>query len=131
LRVIDRLLEYLKHNNIAPYNFERNCGIANGYLKKQMKGKGSIGSEILEKISTRYIDLSLIWLLTGKGRMLKDNTYDPDKSEPHFKEDPIDYTPAKQIIKLLEEKITLLENTLADKEKIISMLEMQLKSSKT
>lgn len=93
-----------------------------------MKGKGSIGSEILEKITSQYIDLSLIWLLTGKGRMLKEKSYGAEKAEPHLKEDPTDYSSSKQIIQLLEDKIALLENTLADKEKIISMLEKQIQS---
>jgi hypothetical protein len=52
MRVIDRLQEYLTRKNISPYNFEKNCGIANGYLSKQMKGKGSIGSEIINNLTS-------------------------------------------------------------------------------
>jgi hypothetical protein len=44
--------------------------LSNGYLGKQLKGKGAVGSDILERIKENYTDLSLIWLVTGKGAML-------------------------------------------------------------
>ena len=64
MKVTDRLQEYLDLRKVSPYTFERTCGIANGYLKKQMKGKGSIGSEIVERITEKYKDLNITWLLT-------------------------------------------------------------------
>jgi hypothetical protein len=123
LRVIDRIFEYLKHHNLTPYTFERACGIANGYLKKQTKGKGTIGSEILEKITAKYKDISLTWLVTGKGSMLIDMNYKPGEETGNWSEDEPAYSSHEQTIKLLREKILILENSLADKEKIIRLLE--------
>jgi hypothetical protein len=125
LRVIDRIFEYLKHYNLTPYTFERACGIANGYLKKQTKGKGTIGSEILEKITEKYKDISLTWLVTGKGSMLIDMNYKTGAEPGNWSEDEAAYTSADHMIKLLREKISILENALNDKEKIITMLEKQ------
>ncbi|MDE3252798.1 MAG: hypothetical protein KGO92_08320, partial [Bacteroidota bacterium] len=70
MRLIERLHDYLIFNHISAYAFEHSCGLSNGYLGKQLKGRGSVGSEILEKIKEIYPDLSLIWLVTGKGSML-------------------------------------------------------------
>lgn len=123
MRLIDRLHEYLKHHRISAYTFERTCGIANGYLKKQIRGKGTMGSEILEKISDRYRDLSLIWLLTGQGQMLHEEPY-PD---PQTVQDEAEaYAAQQDLIRLLRDKIAILENALNDKEKIIRLLEAQL-----
>jgi hypothetical protein len=123
LRVIDRIFEYLKHHNLTPYTFERTCGIANGYLKKQTKGKGTIGSEILEKITGQYKDISLNWLITGKGTMLVDTSYQSSGEIRQWSEEESSYTSHDQTIRSLREKILILENSLADKEKIISLLE--------
>jgi hypothetical protein len=124
VRVIDRLFEYLRHHNLTPYNFERACGIANGYLKKQLKGKGTIGSEILEKITHKYRDVSLTWLVTGKGKMLGDAYEQPDL---RVEEDSLSYTSAEHTIALLHQKIEILEKSLADKEKIIKLLEARIR----
>jgi hypothetical protein len=70
MRIIDRLTKYLRQKAITAYSFERRCQIANGYLKKQVKGKGSIGSEILARIYHHYPDLNLLWLISGEGEML-------------------------------------------------------------
>ena len=121
---INRLFEYLKHMNISAYNFERTCGIANGYLKKQSKGKGTIGSEILEKIASQYSDLSLTWLITGKGSMLKKGHQYEQSPYQSLSEPEVLYS-SEQAIKALKEKIAILENTIADKEKIIFLLEQR------
>lgn len=128
LRLIDRLHQYLELKNVSPYNFERVCGIANGYLKKQSKGRGTIGSEILEKISEKYIDLSLSWLITGRGSMMQSEyLFAADGAEDHqLKEEPPVYRTDERTVRLLREKIVILENSLADKEKIIRLIEKQL-----
>lgn len=119
MRVIDRIFEYLKHHDLTPYNFERACGIANGYLKKQIRGKGTIGPENLEKIAVTYKDLNLRWLISGKGKMLIENYSLP---ELDFNEESHSYF-TEQTIAILREKIDILEKSLADKDKIIRLLE--------
>jgi hypothetical protein len=123
MRLIDRLFEYLHHHRLTPYTFERECGVANGYLQKQKKGKGSIGSDILEKIHAKYNDLNVFWLVTGKGRMLTDSPYISSNISANLLESPGEYQSSEQAIKQLNEKIDLLEKALADKEKIIKLLE--------
>lgn len=126
MRVIDRLQEYLTRKNISPYIFEKSCGIANGYLSKQMKGKGSIGSEIINKIKEKYKDLNITWLLTGEGQMLTNHYYVQSDQVSTLAENEAVYETQQHTIKTLREKILILENALADKEKIIKLLEKQL-----
>ncbi|MBO9571199.1 MAG: hypothetical protein J7497_03175 [Chitinophagaceae bacterium] len=128
MRVIDRILEYLKYRNLSPHAFEKACGIANGYLKKQTKGKGTIGSETLEKITSLYRDLSLTWLITGNGTMLiKDYTETAD--EPKLLSEPELTYSSTGTIAVLKEKIAMLEKSLADKEKIIALLEARCREA--
>lgn len=66
---IDRLKFYLKDAlKIGQNKFEASCGISRGYISNNQKG--SIGSDIMNKISEAYPDLNLWWLVTGKGEMI-------------------------------------------------------------
>jgi len=69
-RPIDRLTEYLQYHNISPSKAEKALGVANAYIQNSKSRKGEIGSSILAKISIEYLDLNLIWLITGNGEML-------------------------------------------------------------
>jgi hypothetical protein len=130
MRLVDRLQQYLGHYRISAYAFEHDCGLSNGYLGKQLKGKGAIGSEILERIKHRYADLSLVWLITGRGHML----LSPPKNgvehrEPELNEEQHTYFSSKEeVIKLLYRQIEKLEGIIADKDKINSLLESQIRT---
>jgi hypothetical protein len=79
-----RLLEFLSHLNIGQNAFEKKVSISNGYISHN---KGSIGSEIVSKISEQYPELNTNWLLTGKGEMLKranENMEDGKKLIPFY-----------------------------------------------
>jgi transcriptional regulator with XRE-family HTH domain len=125
VRAIDRLYEYLELKRLSAYNVEHACGLSNGYLNKQRRGKGSMGTDILEKISEQYGDLSLSWLVKGKGPML----VQPAGKKGELTglelqdEEKIYSTSRDEIIQLLKEKVAILEATIADKDKIIALLE--------
>jgi hypothetical protein len=126
MRVADRLNQYLERKNLSPYVFEKNCGISNGYISKQTKGKGTIGSKIVSKITARYKDLSVNWLMTGEGQMLTTTFYVPSEHVSTLAENEALYETHQNTIKTLKEKILILENVIADKEKIIQLLEKQV-----
>ena len=132
MRLIERLYQYIKHKELSFYAFERTCGMANGYLKKQSKGKGTVGSDMLEKIHKKCTDLSLIWLITGKGNMLQE-AFNLEENQPlHNEEEDVGYMLSKDdIITLLREQVAILERSLMDKEKIILMMETKLHRLKT
>lgn len=63
----ERILKYIESKGISKYRFYKDIGLSNGYLDKE----GNVGSDICEKISYQYKDISIEWLITGKGEMLK------------------------------------------------------------
>jgi len=129
MRLIDRLQQYLAHYNISAYSFEHACELSNGYLGKQLKGKGAVGSDILERVKQNYIDLSLIWLVTGKGTMLLSPPVarNEKKLSELNEEQHIYFTSKDDVIGLLNKQISKLEATIADKDKIIALLEEQVR----
>ena len=129
MRIIDRLIKYLEHKKISAYSFERHCQVANGYLKKQQKGKGSIGSDILERINKNYPELNLLWLITGEEEMFYPDIEARETKRLLLQEDKKYYT-KDEMIKFLQERVLLLESAVNDKEKIIALLEAQLTKKK-
>ncbi|OYZ02877.1 MAG: hypothetical protein B7Y37_00065 [Sphingobacteriia bacterium 28-36-52] len=111
MRIIDRLYQYLHFHALSAYAFERICNLSNGYLGKQFRGKGTMGSDVLLKIQACFPDLNIHWLLTGKGRMIR-----------HALPDTLELQEAGDPLQLLYQKITLLEKSLADKEELIVLL---------
>jgi len=111
MRIIDRLYQYLHFHAMSAYSFEKICDLSNGYLGKQYRGKGTMGSEVLLKIQECFPDLNIHWLLTGKGRMIRHALPDASEDAPHV-----------EMLQVLQEQIALLQKSLNDKNELIGLL---------
>lgn len=80
-KAIHRLFEYLKHENIPHTRFEKDVGISNGYLKKQLEREAGLGEDIIVKIIEKSLHLNPDWLLRGKGKMLLNESAIPYKTK--------------------------------------------------
>lgn len=70
MKAIDRVYQYLDFKGIRPTRFEKDIGLSNGYLKTQQRRNADLGEGVLIKIIENSLDLSIIWLITGKGDMI-------------------------------------------------------------
>lgn len=66
--VNDRLNKFIEAENISIREFERRCGLSNGYVKGV---KNSIGSDKMRSITLQFPHLNTVWLIAGVGEMLK------------------------------------------------------------
>lgn len=66
--LVDRLREFIKHNNLSVREFERICDFPNGTIKSL---KDSITTKRKETIVEKFPTINLVWLLTGEGEMLE------------------------------------------------------------
>lgn len=71
MRKIDRFLEYLEYKGITENRATLECGLSQGLLHQAKSGKSDLGAKTIEKILTKYQDLSRSYLLAGEGEMLK------------------------------------------------------------
>ena len=71
MKIVDRLKLFIEAKGISLNEFDKSIGVSSGYIGKHVRGEGSIGSHILEKIFAVYPELSVRWLLTGEGEMLE------------------------------------------------------------
>lgn len=92
----DRLLKFIELNSISLHQFHKKIGVSNGYLAKVE----SIGSPVIEKIAEIYPDLSLDWLFTGRGHMLRSQQKPTETTVQ---------TNAQEVIELQRKLITQLE----------------------
>jgi transcriptional regulator with XRE-family HTH domain len=91
MSIYERIYKYLEYKQITAYEFEKRCGLSNGYLYTRKKSVRGIGTEIIEKICKVYKDLNIIWLIIGIGDMVispeqmtiyKAKANDKEKQEP-------------------------------------------------
>lgn len=68
MKTKDRLKLFVKSLNMGQNIFEKEVGIANGYLASKSQ---TISSDTVERVMEKYPDLNLEWLFCGKGEMLK------------------------------------------------------------
>lgn len=66
----ERILQYLEIKGIKKAFFFKETGIRRGFLDKD-KLKQAVSDEHFTKIIAKYSDISIEWLITGGGEMLK------------------------------------------------------------
>lgn len=72
----DRVLQIAKNKSISYEKFFGDLGVSYGNFKGKQK-ESALGSNVLEKIISKYPEISPVWLLTGKGPMTTSNIPQP------------------------------------------------------
>lgn len=75
-RRIDRLEKYMIIKKLNDNQVTKDCGLSVGLLNQAKRGKSDLGSKAIDKILSKYQDLSRVWLLTGEGPMLTSSSDD-------------------------------------------------------
>ena len=96
-KIINRIFAYLKQKGIPHTRFEKDLGLSNGYLKIQEKRRADLGESVILKIVDYCIDLDIVWLLTGRGSMLRND------GSVRTREESID-TESSLVYKMYKEK---------------------------
>lgn len=67
----ERLIAFKDYLGMRTRPFEEKCGLSNGYLKNLKRG---MGAEKIEDILQTFPQLNRLWLMTGEGNMLNDDS---------------------------------------------------------
>jgi hypothetical protein len=86
-----RLKEWIDYKKISMREFELIFGFSNGSISSQIRNNNTISSDRIELILRYYVDLNPLWLLTGKGKMIRNEV------EVHTLAEPIDHSYGKEI----------------------------------
>ena len=76
-----RLLRFLEAENISQSQFADSIGVARASISHILSGRNKPGYDFFEKLSSQYPNLSLEWLVTGRGRMYNSIADDAESVE--------------------------------------------------
>lgn len=107
MSVKSRIIQFIEYLGITVAQFERDCGLSNGYVRNISK---SIQPDKTQKISNAFPDLNTGWLLTGEGEMLKSEKIQTSSEE----------------IDLYKKLIASLEDTVSSQKIIIQKLQTEI-----
>lgn len=68
-----RLLQFLQAENITQAQFADTLSVARGSVSHILAGRNKPGYDFLESLLLHYPRLNLDWLMTGKGRMYRED----------------------------------------------------------
>jgi transcriptional regulator with XRE-family HTH domain len=91
MEIKDRIVEFLKAENISSANFAAEIGVQPSGISHIISGRNKPSLDFIVKMLNRYHSLSTDWLLFGKGKMMKDtipsNLFSTEGADP-LKESP-------------------------------------------
>lgn len=67
-----RLQQFLEAENISQAQLADTLGVARAGISHILSGRNKPGFDFLEAMATHFPQISMDWLLTGKGRMYKE-----------------------------------------------------------
>lgn len=67
---LDRLMDFIESVRISVNQFEQQINVRQGYLNQQLHNSANINSKVLLRISLKYPQLNILWLITGKHKMI-------------------------------------------------------------
>lgn len=74
-----RLLQFLQAENISQAQLADTLSVARGSVSHILSGRNRPGFDFIESLLLHYPSLNLDWLITGKGRMYRE---DGETQEP-------------------------------------------------
>ena len=130
--ISDRLMLVIRHLNLSINAFAKSIDVSQALLFNYAKGRMP-SVTFIEKILTKYPEINIEWLITGKGEMLKsainigniNNAGNINSRGSNNKITNSGNIEVKNFTPELEKallKIEFLEKMLKDKEKIIELL---------
>lgn len=115
-KIIHRLFKYLECKKIPHTRFEKEIGVSNGYLNTQLKRDADLGETNIRKVIDYCLDINPLWLLTGRGEMIKTAESGSPTAELVYKSDLKD-------VEIISSKNEIIET----QKKLISSLEQRIK----
>ena len=75
-----RLQQFLQAENISQSQFADTLQVARASVSHILAGRNKPGYDFLESLYLHYPELNFEWLITGKGRMYRENPLFPDET---------------------------------------------------
>lgn len=67
----NRLQQFLAAENLTQAQFADSIGVGRASVSHILAGRNKPGYDFIERMASRYAEINLEWLITGKGKMYK------------------------------------------------------------
>ena len=108
----NRIRKVIDYYGLKPYSFEQKISVSEGTIRKFLTGEIGMKVDTLAKISANFPDVSIDWLLLGKGEMLREKCENVGGEGREFVKIPTDVWEAMQMqtasLKAKDEQISRL-----------------------
>ncbi|MCD7926680.1 MAG: S24 family peptidase [Bacteroides sp.] len=87
--MIERIEQFIKSQGISTRSFEQKISASDGMIRRAINNKTDIQSKWITLIADNYPQLSVDWLITGRGSMLRSDqqalvSYEPAIGVPYY-----------------------------------------------
>ena len=113
--VKQRITDFIKYKGISVREFERQCGLSNGYVNSITQ---TVMPKKLKSISLQYPELNLGWVTTGEGSMIKKT----EPVTPHESTEQIISSPEPEYISKEERLLRIIESQQKTIEKLTEIM---------
>ena len=121
----NRIRKMIEYYGLKPYSFEQKILVSEGTLRKFLAGEIVIKVDTLAKISANFPDVSIDWLLLGKGEMLRQNSEKNNDERVPMVKIPVD------VWETMRDTMQLQTASIKEKDEQISKLIEMLKGELT
>ncbi len=90
-----RVIEIIENKKLTPSRFADKIGVPRSTISHIISGRNKPSMELITKIADYYPDISLDWLIKGKGDMIETQTSLFDESFEQIKKPETTSSPAK------------------------------------
>lgn len=113
--VKQRITDFIKYKGISVREFERQCGLSNGYINSITQ---TVMPKKLKSISLQYPELNLGWVTTGEGSMIRKS----QPSTPHESTGQTTSSPEPEYISKEERLLRIIESQQKTIEKLTELM---------
>ena len=100
----ERLERFIEAMGFSIREFERSIGVSNGTVRHN---SGTLSANLKDKISSKFPQLSMDWLLTGNGDMFSNASKQPTDDREKTERRPREQQPARRRIPLYADVVSI------------------------
>lgn len=120
MRRIDRFDKYMKYCGLNDNKVTIQLGLTVGVIGKSRKEGRDLSDKVIEEILNYYTDINRVWLLTGEGNMLKEESVYTNSENTNQQLDDMN---ASVFLRALAEEQSLTREALAQNARLIGIIE--------
>lgn len=120
MRRIDRFDKYMKYSGLNDNKVTVQLGLTVGVIGKSRKEGRDLSDKVIEEILNYYTDINRIWLLTGEGNMLKEQSVFINSEDTNQQQNDMTI---QELLEAIKRRDQQMDEMLSQQGRLISIIE--------